>query len=229
MTRWFAGECKHAATVATVSTASERKATQDFFASRAADWDARFAGDDEKYAAVARELDPPVGGVVLDAGCGTARASLAFADLVGPMGCVVNFDVTAEMLAAACGAGRPGSFGVADATEVPLRDGSVDVVLAAGLIPHLADPFAGLVELARVTKQGGRLAVFHPISRVELAARHAQVPSDDDAIAPARLLPMLAASGWLPTLVHDGVDRFCVIASRVHLFPPESLSGTLRE
>lgn len=198
-----------------VDTVSERKATQDFFAPRAADWDTRFAGDDEKYAAVARELNPPVGGIVLDVGCGTARASIAFADIVGPTGCVVNFDVTAEMLTAARRAGRPGCFGVADATELPLRTASVDVVLAAGLIPHLAGPVAGLAELARVTKPGGRLAVFHPISRVELAARHAKVPSDDDAIAPARLLPMLAATGWEPTLVDDGDDRFCVIASRV--------------
>lgn len=205
-----------------MSTVSERKATQVFFAPRAADWDTRFAGDDEKYAAVARELNPPVGGIVLDAGCGTARASAAFVDALGPTGCVVNFDVTVEMLTAASRAGRPGSFGVADATELPLRDASVDVILAAGLLPHLGDPLAGLRELARVTKPGGRLAVFHPISRVALAARHAQVPSDDDAIAPARLLPMLTASGWEPASVDDGVDRFCVIASRV---PPEKMSG----
>ena len=65
-----------------------------------------------------------------------------------------------------------------------------------------------------MTKPGERLAVFHPISRVDLAARHAKVPSDDDAIAPARLLPMLAASVWEPMTVDHGADRFCVIASR---------------
>jgi ubiquinone/menaquinone biosynthesis C-methylase UbiE len=193
---------------------AERRATQEFFATRAGNWDTRFAGDDEKYAAVARELDPPVGAVVLDAGCGTARASAAFADVIGVDGCLVNLDVTLEMLVAARLAGRPGSFGIADATELPLRTSSVDVVLAAGLIPHLSDPAAGLRELARVTKLGGRLAVFHPISRVALAARHAQVPSDDDAIAPARLVPMLVACGWEPTLVDDSDNRFCVIASR---------------
>jgi ubiquinone/menaquinone biosynthesis C-methylase UbiE len=45
-------------------------------------------------------------------------------------------------------------------------DGSFDAVFAAGLVPNLAEPVAGLAELARVCRGGGLVALFHPIGRV---------------------------------------------------------------
>jgi SAM-dependent methyltransferase len=51
---------------------------------------------------------------------------------------------------------------LADARHLPLADASVDAVFAAGLVPHLPDHEAGLAELARVTRTGGSLVIFHP-------------------------------------------------------------------
>jgi SAM-dependent methyltransferase len=193
-------------------------AVRTFFASRAAGWEDRFPDDGPAYQRAVAELDPSPGGVALDAGCGSGRALEPLRDRVGPRGMVIGLDVTPEMLAEAVRRGRraPGSLALVlgDAWRLPLAAGTLDAILAAGLIPHLDDPAAALAELARVTRPGGRLAVFHPISRAALAARHGGQPSDDDAVAPARLVPALTLAGWEPVSVDDGDDRFLVIAAR---------------
>jgi SAM-dependent methyltransferase len=193
-------------------------AIRTFFACRAAGWEDRFPDDGPAYQEAVAQLDPRPAGVALDAGCGSGRALELLGDRVGPGGLVIGLDVTPEMLAEAVRRGRRarGSLVLVlgNAWRLPLADGVIDAVLAAGLVPHLADPSGGLAELARVTRQGGRLAVFHPVSRAALAARHGRAPSDDDALAPARLLPILIRSGWEPVSVDDGDDRFLVIAAR---------------
>jgi SAM-dependent methyltransferase len=191
-------------------------AIRAFFAPRAAGWEDRFPDDDPAYRRAVDELAPREGGVALDAGCGTGRALTRLRHWVGPAGLVVGLDATPEMLAEATRRGRhgPAALALGDAWRLPLADGTVDAVLAAGLLPHLADPSAGLAELARVGGPGARLAVFHPISRAALAGRHGAVPSDDDATAPIRLVPALERSGWEPVSVDDGDDRFLALAVR---------------
>jgi SAM-dependent methyltransferase len=46
-----------------------------------------------------------------------------------------------------------------DATRLPFRPGSFDVVVGNHMLYHLDDPGAGLAEFARVLRPGGRLAV----------------------------------------------------------------------
>jgi len=188
--------------------------TRGFFAARADGWDAKFPDDGPAYAHAVEELDPPVGAIVLDAGCGTGRAVPPLQAAVGPSGRVIALDATPEMLAAGRRAGQLDGAGVtvADALRVPLRDGSVRAVFAAGLLPHLEDPVAGLRELARVCT--GRLAVFHPVGRVALAARHGSVPSEDDPLWPAKLERLLRAAGWRLLSCDDGDDRYLALAVR---------------
>ena len=189
--------------------------TRTFFGPKAAEWDARFPDDGPVYAAAVASLHPPLGGVVLDAGCGTARACVALREAVGPGGLVLGADATPEMLAAATEVGRQSlaSLLLTDTARLPLPDGVVDAVFAAGLIPHVPDPAAAFAELARVTRPGGRLALFHPISRAALAARHGTTPSPDDIMDPANIGRALDASGWAVDSIEDG-DRYLALASR---------------
>jgi ubiquinone/menaquinone biosynthesis C-methylase UbiE len=85
---------------------SSLERARDFFAPRAATWDARFPDDAPAFAGAVRALRLPVGGAVLDAGCGTGRAVTLLRDAVGSAGTVVGVDATPEMLAAAHGAAR---------------------------------------------------------------------------------------------------------------------------
>ena len=190
---------------------------QAFFGSRAAGWEERFPGDEPAYERAIRELAPPTGGRVLDAGCGTGRALPFLRQAVGPAGSVVALDATPEMLVEAkrLGRGQLGSLLLADGELLPFPNRSFDSIFTAGFVPHLSDPETGLAELARTCLPGGRLAIFHPIGRSTLAARHGNVPSDDDLVAPARLTPVLAAAGWRTESIDDGPERYLTLAVRV--------------
>jgi SAM-dependent methyltransferase len=154
--------------------------TRAFFGPRAAGWEDRFPDDEPVYARAIADLAPPVGGAVLDVACGTGRALPLLRAAVGPAGVVLGLDLTAEMLAEAGRKGRS-SLVLGDARALPLRDGVLDAVFAAGLLPHVRATV--LAELRRVCRPGGRLALFHPISREALARKHGHEPDPDDVRA----------------------------------------------
>jgi SAM-dependent methyltransferase len=187
-----------------------------FFGPCAATWDARFGDDMPAYAAAVAETAIPAGATVVDAGCGTGRALPALRTAVGPDGTVIGLDVTPQMLAVAgsTGRARDALLVLADARRLPFADAALDAVFAAGLVPHLPDPAAGLAGLARVTRRGGRLALFHPSGRAALAARHKRALDPDDPLTEARLGPLLAGAGWRLDRYDDAAHRFLALATR---------------
>ncbi|MEU9375062.1 methyltransferase domain-containing protein [Streptomyces sp. NPDC048255] len=189
---------------------------QEFFGARAAAWDRKFPEDGPAFATAVAEFGLRPGDRVLDAGCGTGRALTALRAAVGPSGLVLGADLTPQMLAAAQRAGRAaeGALLLTDVARLPLRDGVLDAVFAAGLIAHLPDPGANLRELARVVRPGGRLALFHPIGRAALAARHGRELTPQDLRAEHNLGPLLSGSGWDMTSYADEDARFLVLAVR---------------
>jgi SAM-dependent methyltransferase len=196
---------------------SERlRSTRSFFAERAAGWDTKFGDDIPVYeAAVARAGYRP-GCVVADLGCGTGRALPALRTAVGPDGIVLGVEVTPEMLAVTRSAGRATVAHplLADALHLPIRDAALGGLFAAGLLNHLPDPEAALVELARVTGAQGRLVLFHPTTRRALAARHGREIRDDEALSAGPLRASLTRTGWELLEYEDGNDHFFVLAVR---------------
>jgi SAM-dependent methyltransferase len=102
---------------------------------------------------------PP--GPALDAACGTGRHALRLAELGHD---VTGFDVTPEMLRVAAERVPEGRFVAGDLREIPSRDGAFDLVVCGLALAHLDDLRAGVDELARVARPGGRIvvSVLHP-------------------------------------------------------------------
>jgi SAM-dependent methyltransferase len=190
--------------------------TRAFFACRAATWDAKFGDDLPAYCAAIAEAGISHSGVVIDVGCGTGRALPPLRQAVGPAGTVIALDVTPEMLDAARPAAQlaRASLVIADARALPFADGSADAIFAAGLVNHLPDTAAGLSELARVTRTGGLLVLFHPSGRAALAARHGHALSPDEPLAEGPLRRFTAASGWQLAAYDDAPHRFFAVAER---------------
>jgi SAM-dependent methyltransferase len=195
---------------------SGQRRIRDFFAERAVGWETRYPDDTPAYRAAVGELGLLPGGRALDAGCGTARAVPLLREAVGEAGTVVGVDLTPEMLREAVALGRRGQGALveADSERLPLRDCVLDAVLAAGLVHHLSDAATGLRELARVTRPGGRLALFHPLGRAALAARRGHELRPDDVRAQPRIGRLLDATGWELLLLDDSQERYLALAVR---------------
>ena len=200
-----------------MTTARTLTETRAFFASRAATWDTRFGDDLPAYAAAVRDAGFVPGGTVVDLGCGTGRAFEPLRGAVGPGGTVLGVDVTEEMLATAAAYDRTrhATLLLADARRLPLPDRAVDGIFAAGLLQHLSDPDGGLVELARVTRHGGRLALFHPSGRAALAARHGHELRPDEPLAEVPLENATRRTGWRLERYDDAPTRFFALAIRL--------------
>lgn len=101
---------------------------------------------------------------VLDCATGTGDLAIAFARAVGPAGEVVGTDFSADMLAPAPEKARRRGvtirFEQADVTALPFPDASFDVSSIAFGIRNVADREAGLREMARVVRPGGRVMVL---------------------------------------------------------------------
>lgn len=98
------------------------------------------------------------GRLVLDAGCGTGE----FSRVARARGArVVSVDIGPRLLSVARGKGIE-QVAAADVARLPFADGTFDVVLSSECIEHTPSPRASMLELARVLRAGGRLAVTCP-------------------------------------------------------------------
>ena len=95
-------------------------------------------------------------GVALDAACGTGRHAAYLASLGHT---VIGVDSSPGMLARARVKVPEGEFHEADLHQLPLEDDSVDLVVCAIALVHLADIEGPFREFARVLRAGGHLVV----------------------------------------------------------------------
>jgi SAM-dependent methyltransferase len=113
------------------------------------------------------------GETVLDLGSGAGGDVLISARRVGPSGRAIGLDMTTEMLELA--RQNAAEAGVTNVEflqgyleDVPLPDGSVDVVISNCVINLAADKDVVLAEAARVTRRGGRFAVSDVVADVDM-------------------------------------------------------------
>jgi SAM-dependent methyltransferase len=146
----------------------------------------------------------PDGARVLEVGCGPGHLS---GQLAGQHGLeVTGLDLDPAMIARARAnadrlgdaAGRRPQFLVGDVASLALADGSFDLVVSTLSMHHWADPAAGLAEIGRVLRPGGRALVwdFRPGVRPHpFGPRHAHLP-DPVHHTHGTPLRVLSATPW---------------------------------
>jgi SAM-dependent methyltransferase len=112
-----------------------------------------------------RALDVPAGAAVLDVGCGVGEFLIELAGSL-PGVRAVGIDASAELTATAqhraAAAGVAADIKVGDAEHLDLPDQAFDRVNCSRVLVHLDDPGAAVREMARVLRDGGRLAIWEP-------------------------------------------------------------------
>jgi len=108
-------------------------------------------------------VDPKPGELVLDLAAGTGTSSEPF---VAAGARVVPCDFSIGMLTVGKQARPTLPFVAGDGTRLPFADDTFDAVTISFGLRNIVDPLAGLRELLRVTRPGGRLVVCefsHPV------------------------------------------------------------------
>ena len=111
-------------------------------------------------------VEPKAGELVLDLAAGTGTSSLPFTEAGAT---VIPCDFSVGMLQVGKKARPALPFVAGDGTKLPFADGTFDAVTISFGLRNIVDPVAGLRELRRVTRPGGRLVVCefsHPTNSV---------------------------------------------------------------
>jgi SAM-dependent methyltransferase len=152
----------------------------------------------------------PGDGTILEIGCGTAQATLPFAERGYAIHCIelgANLAAIAERKLSAY---PKVHVSVGSFEEVPLDESTFDLVISATAF-HWIDPKVGYQKVARVLKPGGALALFwnKPVQTQVSAGCFQSIQTVYERVVPemAKRFPGLPHPDAIPTPVKDEIDR----------------------
>jgi demethylmenaquinone methyltransferase/2-methoxy-6-polyprenyl-1,4-benzoquinol methylase len=164
-------------------------------------------GQDRRWRyAVLRAVAPQPGERVLDLAAGTGTSSQPFADAGAE---VVPCDFSLGMLAVGKKARPQLPFTAGDGTRLPFADGTFDAVTISFGLRNIVDPLAGLREMRRVTRPGGRLVVCEFSHPTQAAFRTVYLEYL------MRALPALARA------VSSSPDAYVYLAESIRAWPDQ--------
>jgi demethylmenaquinone methyltransferase / 2-methoxy-6-polyprenyl-1,4-benzoquinol methylase len=151
----------------------------------------------------------------LDVATGTGDLAIALGRRVGPQGEVIGSDFSEQMLELARRKSNAVAFEWANALGLPYEDNSFDAVTVGFGARNFSDLQAGLTEMTRVTRPGGRVVVL------EITTPRRPPLSWFFRIWFDRMVPLIGRIAGDP-------DAYSYLPSSVRRFPgPEELAADL--
>jgi len=166
------------------------------------------------------------GDFVLDLGSGAGKDVFIAARKVGPLGRVIGVDMTPEMLAlarknAAKLGARNVEFRKGTIEELPLEDGSVDIVISNCVINLSPDKPKVFREAFRVLRPGGRLVVSDIVLEKALPPKL----KADPGLYAACIAGALLRKDYLKAVREAGFKKLELLSD--HFYAPGAASVTL--
>jgi arsenite methyltransferase len=176
---------------------------------------AAFAGVGRPFAAG----EPRPGEVVLDHACGAGMDLLLAARRVGPRGRAIGVDLTPAMVerarrgARAAGLAERVTITQGTYEQLPVADGSIDVVISNGVLNLAPDKRVVLAEIARVLRPGGRLMLADVVVQRELTLAARENPElwaacVAGALPEPELVELATAAGLVEARIVGRFDCF---------------------
>ncbi len=192
-----------------------------FFDRHAASWDERFHSPDEraKLAKLVDSFGLTAGNAVLDVGTGTGVLLPFVRETIGPEGRLAAMDFSFKMLqhAAQRGCLADATLFNASVESIPFCSERFDCVTCFAAFPHFPDKTKALVEMARVLRSGGKLAIAHLKSSDEINHLHGQIGGAvacDRLPDPDALRGLMKDSGLSDISVINEPGRFVALGRR---------------
>jgi ubiquinone/menaquinone biosynthesis C-methylase UbiE len=196
---------------------------QTYYTWRASNYDAGAGFEAEHHQEAIRLAEVQAGQRVLDADCGTGRASVGLALAVGAAGHLDALDLTQAMLDKARGkiekAGLAGrvTFKQGDANHLPYPDATFDVLYNGYMFDliHLDGFMPILKEFFRVLKPGGNLVLVNMSKPDEHLTFYERVYAKGWAVMPCRPVlmgPYLEQAGFSDIRRNFRPGRFSLVS-----------------
>ena len=203
-----------------VTTIPMNRGVRQFFDERASRWDTIVCpAHTERLSRIIPKLGIAPGARVLDMGCGSGALLPSLSRAVSQEGFIIEFDISHNMLIETWNKIRAGLHPAqciqGDAGILPVSSTSFDWVVCNSCFPHFEAPRQAVIEMARILRQGGRLAICHTQSRATINAHHRMVggivgghelPND------AAMAAILRQAGLLVLKMGDTCDGYLALA-----------------